>query len=222
MIYYRNAFWLETVCFLENQYLSHSQTIKSRRKNHPKNQKWLHRKEFRQIFQDLIKIQEFHHRIDQSGRGSKFIYTWNIWVKFTFSNFSKFEDQYDFVQLGFRWETTVHMYLHTWDMYWDIYIELTVTIPFQHFLTFYFHSLILPNYSSPVINEIQKNTRITPLKSNSVPASLYGSTPLTRKESIKVWVWKLYDHQKRSPKPILRSWKSYNSSKIIILLSLKT
>ena len=46
-------------------------------------------------------------------KGSKFIYTWNIWVKFTFSNFSKFEDQYDFVQLGFRWETTVHMYLHT-------------------------------------------------------------------------------------------------------------
>ena len=87
MIYYRNAFWLETVCFLENQYLSHSQTIKSRRKNHPKNQKWLHRKEFRQIFQDLIKIQEFHHRIDQSGRGSKFIYTWNIWVKFTFFHF---------------------------------------------------------------------------------------------------------------------------------------
>ena len=63
-------------------------------------------------------------------KGSKFIYNWNIWVKFTFSNFSKFEDQYDFVQLGFRWETTVHMYLHTWDMYWDIYIELTVTIPF--------------------------------------------------------------------------------------------
>ena len=68
MIYYRNAFWLETVCFLENQYLSHSQTIKSRRKNRPKSQKWLHRKEFRQIFQDLIKIQEFHHQIDLSGR----------------------------------------------------------------------------------------------------------------------------------------------------------
>ena len=63
-------------------------------------------------------------------KGSKFIYTWNIWVKCTFPNFSKFEDHYDFVQLGFRWETTVHMYLHTWDMYWDIYIELTVTIPF--------------------------------------------------------------------------------------------
>ena len=68
MIYYRNAFWLETVCFLENQYLSHSQTIKSRRKNHPKNQKWLHRKEFRQIFQDRIKIQESHRQIDLSGR----------------------------------------------------------------------------------------------------------------------------------------------------------
>ena len=200
MIYYRNAFWLETVCFLENQYLSHSQTIKSRRKNHPKNQKWLHKKEFRQIFQDLIKIQEFHHRIDLSGRVASLFKLGTSGSSVLFQFVPSLKIIPILYSLVFRWDPTVHMYLHTWDMYWDIYIELTVTIPFQHFLTFYFHSLTLPNYSSPIINsnDIQKNNRITPLKSNSVPASLYGSTPLTRKESIKVWVWKLYDPNKWS------------------------
>ena len=56
------------------------------------------------------------------------------------------------------------------------------------FFDILFSQLALSSLSSPIVNSpnIQKNAMA--LKSNSVPASLYGSTPLTRKESIKVRV----------------------------------
>ena len=62
-----------------------------------------------------------------------------------------------------------------------------------------------------------------PLKSNSVPASLYGSTPLTRKESIKVQNDRLvssllrkYSDRKKEIKDARKHWKRWEDEKIEI------